>query len=1015
MSTVASDLATPGRSGRLRTFVTWSLIIHAGAGIAWGLPAYLRQHAELELDRQQKAWADNLAKQTAKAAEHAAEVRTELTRRQVDAQLREQFAKLTASLPEARRAQLWRELEPRLAASERAFAAALARPEVSEQDLRNLEAQLQRELVERLDERLSADSAGDLATNFLDQVESAMAPDLARWMQDQVRERVARQLREQADRLVREQREAFEREREAGARALREAGNRTSEADATARRDRDNAHASQDRLGEAAQRLQQAARELAGAAERTPDLGEAVQEGIRTASAAVQAAQTAVGLAKEAAATAEGRIKTADTAAKAATDRAATARRNAEARARKPDEAEARSTAEAAQAAAQAARSAREETAKAATAERTQALEAAERTLAAARQATAGAIEAVGRVGNRETAVRAELRAAAESSLKTATEQALAEELRSQTLPRLTPRLAQAFREKLQQNGLDDARLVQAVATQAAELLAAKVPELAKAGDQVQERFKDLAPTTATPAAQTRAPAGDLERKLAEGQARLAAEVRSRVAAVAKDGQHDGEALKHLGGAGAAEAPGLDLRERIGRLAEGMRNGRVGGFDNGALGSLRQRALERGVLLHDPRLVEDPEAYRRAAAAIAERGRVQGEGWQVGGAAGETSRASAHGPQPAHAVGADNAAATAVASNTHPYQPAFKSLAFAAIPCLAGDAAIDGQAGKWKGVPAVALKPEFGGDRSEQLMQLGWRSDGLYARFTVRDPDRRIAKAGVNDFWRADTVEVWVDCLNAKEKFRARHAGQQFWIWPEGSKDDASLTGGESVIEKRGGWYVPRAFHAAELQRHATRTAEGYVVEFRLPAERMPDADLAPGRIIGFNAYLSTMAGTDWYWSAGKQAGTYAQPDTWGDLLLAGSDATLELDGPGRGGGKPALLVPGQPIALRVVDGDMDLSPTRRDKVMVTLRPAHGGQQIAVLEETGAATGIFAGAVSTVLAIGDDQPGALPVYEGERVDACYLDQARANGARNAEVRLPLRFGAAVVQRLAAQR
>lgn len=1003
----------PSRNGRLRTFVTWSLILHAGAGIAWGLPAYLRQHAELELDRQQKAWAENLVKQTAKAAEHAAAVRTELTRRQVDNQLREQFAKLTDSLPEARRAQLWRELEPRLAASERAFAAALARPEVSEQDLRNLEAQLQRELVERLDERLSADSAGDLARSFLDQVETAMAPDLARWMQEQVRERVARQLREQADRLVREQREAFEREREAGARALREAGNRTNEADDTARRDRGDARASQDRLGEAAQRLQQAARELAGAAERTPDLGPAVQEGIRTANAAVQAAQTAVGLAKEAAKTAESRTKAADTAAKEATERAATARRHAEARTRKPDEAEAKGAAEAAQAAAQTARSAREETAKAATAERTQALETAGSALAAARQATAGAIAAVGRSGNREAAVRAELRAAADSSLKTATEQAFTDELRRETLPRLTPRLAQAFRDRLQQNGLDDAKLVQAVAAQAAELLAAKVPELAKAGEQVQERFKDLAPAAAAPATQTQAPTGDLDRKLAEGQARLAAEVRGRVAAMAKDGQRDGEALKHLGGAGAAEAPGLDLRERIGRLAEGMRNGRVGGFDNGALGSLRQRALERGVLLHDPRLVEDPEAYRRAAAAIADRGRVQGEGWQVGGAAGETSRASAHGPQPAHAVGADNAAATAVASNTHPYQPAFKSLAFAAIPCLAGDAAIDGRADKWKGVPAVALKPEFGGNRAEQLMQLGWRSDGLYARFTVRDPDRRIAKAGVNDFWRADTVEVWVDCLNAKEKYRARHAGQQFWIWPEGSQSDPSLTGGESVIEKRGGGYVPHAFHAAELQRHATRTAEGYILEFRLPAERMPDADLAPGRIIGFNAYLSTMAGTDWYWSAGKQAGTYAQPDTWGDLLLAGSDATLELDG--RGAGKTALLVPGQPIALRVVDGDMDLSPTRRDKVMVTLKPAHGGQQIAVLEETGAATGIFAGSVSTVLAIGDDQPGALPVYEGERVDACYLDQARANGARNAEVRLPLRFGAAVVQRLAAQR
>ena len=58
---------------------------------------------------------------------------------------------------------------------------------------------------------------------------------------------------------------------------------------------------------------------------------------------------------------------------------------------------------------------------------------------------------------------------------------------------------------------------------------------------------------------------------------------------------------------------------------------------------------------------------------------------------------------------------------------------------------------------------------------------------------------------------------------------------------------------------------------------------------------------------------------------------------------------------KAEVLVPGQVLKLRVIDGDMNLSPIRRDKVLATLKPAHGGQQIVVLEETGVATGVFGG------------------------------------------------------------
>jgi hypothetical protein len=393
---------------------------------------------------------------------------------------------------------------------------------------------------------------------------------------------------------------------------------------------------------------------------------------------------------------------------------------------------------------------------------------------------------------------------------------------------------------------------------------------------------------------------------------------------------------------------------------------------------------------------------------------VQGEAWGRAGVEGEASRAErAAGLVPARAAGTDNADAKMQAENTDPYQPTFKSLAFTPVPCLPGEFAIDGKPEKWAGIAAVPLHPEFGSDTSPQLMQLGWRADGIYCRFAVKDPNRHLDKCSIRNFWQGDTVEVWIDCLNSKEKYRARHAGQQFWIWPDGSADDPSLTGGESVVEKRGGWYAPNALHQAELNRATTMTPDGYVMEFRVPAERLVDADFAAGRIIGFNSYVSTMSGTDWYWSAGKQAGTYGQPDTWGDLLLAGSDATIELaDKPATPTGKPELLLAGQPLKLKVTDGDMNLSPLRADKVMVTLKPAHGGQQIAVLEETGPSTGVFEGSVSTALAVGDDQPGVLAVYEGERVHAVYLDQARANGARNSEISLQLQFAGAVVAQVA---
>lgn len=997
-----SSIQPPARpTSRLRAFVAWSLILHAGAGIAWGLPAWLRMQAERELEQSLKAWAENLVKEGAKARAHAQEQHTEATRREVEAQLRQQFDKLTSEMAEKARDKVWSEVSARLEEKTRALANALVSSTITEQDLRNLEAQLQRDLVDQTDQILTAETAQEMAERFVEQVDGQVAPELAKWMREQVRERVAKRLREDADHLVREQRDGARQQRESGRQAVQAAGQKLQEADTTAHRDRQDATASGKRFTEAGQKLAEADKQLATAQERTPDVGSSTRRQLEGARQAVRQAQEAVG-----------------TAAQQATPEV-----------------------------------------------RAQAVAAADQAIAAARQATQAAGDALGKTEEREQYARQDLKQLGEGALKDSVEQAFAQEFRAETVPRLTPKLAKAFKEQLEQSGLKNDRLVDEVAKRAGELLAAKVPTLAQAGEPVEDRFHDLAPESASgsapaapmlptgpksidvglaaketgsvgaagqqqaaakPMADAAKDAGAeqpsaLDQKLDAGKAKMTANAKGNLGQIAKDGSHDNAVVQGAMGAtgSAGDAALADMRDRISRLAEGMRKGRMGDMGAGAgagIGSLRQRALGRMGSGQGASSHRNEAAYRELTKQIADRGLVQGASWERTGATGSTSRAESPADAgPAWAAGRDNRQAKMVTGSTEPYQPSFKSLAFTSVPCLPGTFVIDGQPGKWEGIPGVTLKPEKGNDPSVQTMQLGWRSDGLFCRFTVTDPDHKITKTTIGRFSVADVVEVWIDSLNSKEKYRARHAGQQFWIWPDGSNDDPGLAGGESVKATRNSGYRFHGIRLPELPRATVMTAQGYSMEFQLPAALIRDADLAPGRILGFNSYVTTMSGTDWYWSAGKQVETFGQPDTWGDILLAGSDAAISLaDRPAAQSAAPAVLIPGQPLKLSVADGDMNLSPLRRDKVMVTLKPTHGGQQIAVLEESGEATGVFTGSVTTALALDEDQPGTLSVYEGETVVVSYIDQARANGSRNVEVKLSLRFGSALALRVVAK-
>jgi hypothetical protein len=351
--------------------------------------------------------------------------------------------------------------------------------------------------------------------------------------------------------------------------------------------------------------------------------------------------------------------------------------------------------------------------------------------------------------------------------------------------------------------------------------------------------------------------------------------------------------------------------------------------------------------------------------------------------------------------------------NDQPYKPSFKSWgdAFATIPFLNHPIALDGDLSDWKDIPAIYLHPEHRMNADPNLhvadsipVKMAWDNHGLYFAVDMTVATGDVVKTNVAGFPSADTLEVFIDTMNNKETARARGAGQQFWFWPFGSTDDASAPGGESIKERFSGYQFV-GYSTSQLQVSARRTAKGYTLVARLPTEQVRDADLGPGKILGINLVVDSGPNIYYYWSASLRERTYENPKTWGDVYLAGSDGKLEIperltneDGPGNPKKTVNGVILGQPLRLRVTDRDMNLNDKVQDKVSVTVRnPRTGDSEVAILTETGPDTGVFEGSVRTGLDLGEKIPGVVSAYEGETLRVTYLDQARANGARNVEV------------------
>jgi len=203
--------------------------------------------------------------------------------------------------------------------------------------------------------------------------------------------------------------------------------------------------------------------------------------------------------------------------------------------------------------------------------------------------------------------------------------------------------------------------------------------------------------------------------------------------------------------------------------------------------------------------------------------------------------------------------------------------AAAAVPRAPRSPVIDGRLDEWQHIPA---RPAAAPD-SPHRIRLAWSDDGLYgaveaAQDTVRTDSRFPASA--------DSVELRIEPDAARRlRLGSRGPGAIYLLWPEGEED-----GGPAAVRRMGG-----RLPGGSIQAAWHRTAEGYTLEFRVPARTFTataaGAESAaaeslrwqPGRKIGFDLLIRRDGRIVKQFAASDRVrGDETAPFFWGRLLL---------------------------------------------------------------------------------------------------------------------------------------
>jgi CubicO group peptidase (beta-lactamase class C family) len=196
------------------------------------------------------------------------------------------------------------------------------------------------------------------------------------------------------------------------------------------------------------------------------------------------------------------------------------------------------------------------------------------------------------------------------------------------------------------------------------------------------------------------------------------------------------------------------------------------------------------------------------------------------------------------------------------------------VPHGAAEITVDGDLSDWQGIALLDLP--FWGCKSTMARFL-WRADGLYGAYAVND-DSIEPSATLAETFKADGLELWIETDGARSLDITRNPRA---LKASFSPDMASGPGrarSEVIFGRFKGKANP-------IRAAWKKTAEGYTLEFLLPAEMLAPAAMEAGTTLGFHYVLFNDArhAED---SIEYIRGFYRKPYLWAAIRLVRTTTT---------------------------------------------------------------------------------------------------------------------------------
>ncbi len=335
-------------------------------------------------------------------------------------------------------------------------------------------------------------------------------------------------------------------------------------------------------------------------------------------------------------------------------------------------------------------------------------------------------------------------------------------------------------------------------------------------------------------------------------------------------------------------------------------------------------------------------------------------------------------------------------------EPSFKPIQYGFATMRKEEVVLDADLSEWDlsrkqytRILQTSPEPTYWSDAEAMPLYMMWDHKGYYIAAVVRNDEINVVP-NAGQFWVGDCIEIWMDTSNKRGPLMSYLEAAQMWLFPNGNKANPEIIGGIGHGRLKGHGMRFKKDDPG-IQYASKNIAGGYQIEIFIPQSILHGPKFEAGKYLGFQIAFNSVAKTTGAAWALRVHHSWERPDTWGDVLLLGSDADLSFCKDDAGEEALTVLVPGESMRVKIHDPDMNLSPRFKDQIFCQAIGALGHGQMLVLGETEPDSGIFIGALETHSAYIGLQDGSLPVEPGQRVKVVYLDQRRDYGEANKRI------------------